>query len=72
MSKSKVEKELEIRFAKIDKLQEDMLNPELTEDEKLEKIEAFEKESLGYMANIANMIEAQRKSPIFVHKKPNT
>ena len=68
---NKVEKELKQRFDKIDKLQADILNPELTPEEKLEKIEAYEKESLGYMANIAYMVEAQRKGPMFVNKKLN-
>ena len=68
---NKVEKELKQRFDKIDKLQADILNPELTPEEKLEKIEAYEKESLGYMANIAHMVEAQRKGPMFVNKKLN-
>lgn len=68
---NKIEKELKERFDKIDKLKEDILNPDLTPEEKLEKIESYEKESLGYMANIAHMVEAQRKGHIFVSKKTN-
>jgi hypothetical protein len=61
---------LEIQFREVDALKEALLDETLSEQEKLDKIEAFE-DNLGFMQKFMRRIDEERKKPSFVHKKPN-
>jgi hypothetical protein len=69
---NKIERELKERFDKIDKLKEDILNPDLSPQQKLEKIEDYEKKTLGHIPNIANIIDNIRKGPMFINQQVNS
>lgn len=65
-----LEKELKEKFQNIDTLKEVILNPDLTEKEKLAKIDEFE-HGLPFLVKFAKTIEEKRKGPMFGIKKIN-
>ena len=75
MSKKKEKKDpiierLEMQFKQVDDLKAVLLDKNLSEKEKLQKIEEFE-DNIGLVQKLMQKIEEERKKPSFVHKKTN-
>lgn len=71
MSKDKkhpIVERIEMQFKQVDELKEVLLDENLSEQEKLDKINEFEN-NIGFVQKLMQQIEEERKKPSFVHKK---
>ena len=71
MSKDKkhpIVERIEMQFKQVDELKEVLLDENLSEQEKLDKIDEFEN-NIGFVQKLMQKIEEERKKPSFVHKK---